>query len=264
MNHAILNALDGSPWMSSEPGPHAEFRQAAQSRVVAVADTLIEVRDVERLFDQGAVAALRGVSFSVARGEFVSVMGPSGSGKSSLLHLIGALDAPTAGEIRYLGQDLRSIRDLASFRARTIGFVFQAFHLLPTLTAIENVQVPMLEMPWPRRERRDRAARLLDSVGLANRLGHLPSTLSGGERQRVAIARSLANDPVLLLADEPTGNLDSESAGVIIDLLGAIHRERRMTVIVVTHDASVAAAAGRTLQMRDGRIVIDRSVAAAP
>ena len=224
-------------------------------------EALIEVRRVERLFDGGAVAALRGVSFTVAAGEFVSVMGPSGSGKSTLLHLVGALDAPSAGEVLFRGQDLRTLHDLAAFRARQIGFVFQAFHLLPTLTAIENVQVPMFEMGWSRRERRRRAAELLESVGLGHRLNHLPSTLSGGERQRVAIARSLANGPIVLLADEPTGNLDSESAGVVIDLLRSIHRDRGMTVLVVTHDPIVAATAERTLQMRDGRIVDDRGAA---
>ena len=222
--------------------------------------TLIEVRGVERIFDGGAVTALRGVNLTVAAGEFVSVMGPSGSGKSTLLHLIGALDAPSAGDIWFLGENLRTMRDPAGFRARKIGFVFQAFHLLPTLTAIENVQVPMFEMGWSRRERRPRAATLLESVGLGHRLHHRPSTLSGGERQRVAIARSLANGPMVLLADEPTGNLDTESAGVVIELLRTIHRERRMTVIVVTHDPNVAGAAERTVQMRDGQIVEDRAV----
>jgi putative ABC transport system ATP-binding protein len=220
---------------------------------------LIEVRGVERVFDGGAVAALRGVTLVVAEGEFVSVMGPSGSGKSTLLHLMGALDAPSAGEIWFRGQPLPTTRGVAAFRARRIGFVFQAFHLLPTLTAIENVQVPMLEMPWARRERRRRAAELLESVGLGHRLHHLPSTLSGGERQRVAIARSLANGPTVLLADEPTGNLDSDSARAIIDLLATIHRERGMTIVVVTHDPVVAAAAQRTVQMRDGRVVEDRT-----
>ena len=223
-----------------------------------MAEPLIEVHGVERVFDGGAVAALRGVSFTVGAGEFVSVMGPSGSGKSTLLNLLGALDTPTAGEVLFLGQDLRTLRNAAAFRARKIGFVFQAFHLLPTLTALENVQVPMFEMGWSRRERRRRAAGLLESVGLGPRLHHLPSTLSGGERQRVAIARSLANGPMVLLADEPTGNLDSESAGVVIDLLSRIHRERRMTIIVVTHDPIVAGAAERILQMRDGRITGDR------
>ncbi|MBE3071943.1 MAG: ABC transporter ATP-binding protein, partial [Acidobacteria bacterium] len=169
-------------------------------------------------------------------------------------------DTPSAGDVWFLGQNLRTMRDLAAFRARKIGFVFQAFHLLPTLTAVENVQVPMFEMGWPRRERRRRAAELLESVGLGHRLHHRPSTLSGGERQRVAIARSLANGPAVLLADEPTGNLDSASAGVVIDLLRAIHRDRRMTIIVVTHDPNVAAAAERTVQMRDGQIVEDRAV----
>ena len=228
---------------------------------MTVPDALVELRGVERVFDKGAVAALRGVSLTVAAREFVSVMGPSGSGKSTLLHLIGALDTPSAGTVFVQGEDLRAKTDLAAFRARTIGFVVQAFHLLPTLTALENVQVPMFEMPWSRRERRQRAVDLLESVGLGDRLHHVPPTLSGGERQRVAIARSLANGPPLLLADEPTGNLDSEGATLVIDLLCAIHRERGMTVIVVTHDPIVAAAAERTFRMRDGRIVEDPVVA---
>ncbi len=219
-----------------------------------MAPLIIEARGLRRSYDHGAVEALRGVDFSVARGEFVSITGPSGSGKSTLLHILGALDSGFEGEIAIDGVNLRGLREPEQFRARVIGFVFQSFHLLPTLTASENVQIPMFEMAWSGTERRKRAAALLDSLGLAGRIDHLPSELSGGERQRVAIARSLANEPRLLLADEPTGNLDSASAAKILDLLHAIHSQHRMTLIVVTHDPKVAAHAQRTVAMLDGRI----------
>src|SRR5262249_41448544 len=159
----------------------------------------------------------------------------------------GALDEPSDGELSFRGNAFNLLGDIAAFRARTVGFIFQSFHLLPTLSAIENVQVPMFEMPWPASERRKRAKELLEAVGLGDRLDHLPSKLSGGERQRVAIARSLANEPAFLLADEPTGNLDSVSAQRIMALLGKIHAERGMTLVVVTHDASVASHAARVL-----------------
>lgn len=216
---------------------------------------LIEVTDLRRTFDQGIVQALRGVTFAVGRGEFLSLMGPSGCGKTTLLHILGALDNQFDGSVKVDSLELRKLAEPERFRARTIGFVFQSFHLLPALTAIENVQVPMLERAWRARARRHRAAELLDAVGLKDRMTHLPSRLSGGERQRVAIARSLANEPKLLLADEPTGNLDSASAEMVLALLRRIHHEREMTVIVVTHDRDVAAASGRTLRLRDGRAV---------
>src|ERR1017187_2538507 len=221
------------------------------------AHPLVEGREIRRVFDGGRVEALRGVSFSIAQGEIVAVRGPSGRGKSTLLQLIGALDTPTSGELRFLGTPFSALGDLAAFRARRIGFIFQSFHLLTALSAIENVQIPMFEMPCPARERRQRAAKLLDAVGLSDRIDHRPAQLSGGERQRVAIARSLANEPVPPLADEPTGNLDSATADRIMALLGAIHSERGGTVIVVTHDANVAHHAGRVLQMLDGRIAAD-------
>jgi ABC-type lipoprotein export system ATPase subunit len=218
---------------------------------------LVEARGLTRIFDEGRIQALRGVDFRIREGEFVAVVGPSGCGKSTLLQLLGALDRPSDGEVLFRGRPMGGLPDAPAFRARTLGFIFQSFHLLPTLTAVENVQLPMFEMPWSGVERRERAAGLLASVGLQDRLHHLPRTLSGGERQRVAIARSLANEPQLLLADEPTGNLDSESAGRVLDLLGEIHENRGRTLVVVTHDARVAARAGRTLSMFDGRIVSD-------
>ena len=218
---------------------------------------LVEARDLRRTFDEGRVEALRGISFTIGEGEFVAIQGPSGCGKSTLLQMLGALDAPTGGTLQFRGNSFDLLGDMATFRARTVGFIFQSFHLLPTLSAIENVQIPMFEMPWPAHERRKRAKDLLEAIGLGDRLDHLPPKLSGGERQRVAIARSLANEPSLLLADEPTGNLDSVSAGKIMNLLQKIHSERGMTLVVVTHDPEVARYARRVLQMLDGEIVSD-------
>jgi ABC-type lipoprotein export system ATPase subunit/pimeloyl-ACP methyl ester carboxylesterase len=238
---------------------HCSLQSANGDTVCTVPDgpAFIEVRNLRREFDDGSVKALRGADFVIQKGEFVAIAGPSGSGKSTLLQLLGGLDVPTGGEVLFNGQSLSGVRDLSAFRARTIGFVFQSFHLLPTLNAAENVQVPMFEMPWPVKERQRRAGELLQAVGLAERIDHLPAKLSGGERQRVAIARSLANKPDLLLADEPTGNLDSDSARLVMDLLKQIHSQTGMTIIVVTHDPNVAAYAHRTLHMIDGRIVSD-------
>jgi ABC-type lipoprotein export system ATPase subunit len=216
---------------------------------------LIEVRNLRRSFDYGAVQALRGISFTVEQGEFVSIMGPSGSGKTTLLNILGALDSEFEGAVTIDSVEMRHLAEPERFRSRTIGFVFQSFHLLPALTALENVQMPMFERKWRASERRTRAAALLGSVGLEHRMDHRPSKLSGGERQRVAIARSLANEPKLLLADEPTGNLDSSDALKILEVLGAIHQQRNMTMIVVTHDCDVAAATNRTLRVRDGQLV---------
>lgn len=216
---------------------------------------LIEVRDLRRSFDRDAVQALRGVSFTIDRGEFVSVRGPSGSGKTTLLNVLGALDCDFEGTVTIDDVELRQMTEPERFRAGTIGFVFQSFHLLDALTAIENVQMPMFETSWRRPERKARAAELLKMVGLENRMDHLPSALSGGERQRVAIARSLANEPKLLLADEPTGNLDTANSRKILEVLEHIHHERQMTLIVVTHDSEVAEAANRTLRLRDGQLV---------
>jgi putative ABC transport system ATP-binding protein len=215
---------------------------------------LLEARAVSRTYDDGAVRALNDVSFTIARGEYVAIMGPSGSGKSTLLNLLGALDHPSHGEIRFEGQPLCAMADLDRFRARTIGFVFQSFHLLPTLTALENVQIPMFEGPLDRRCRVKKAQELLCLVGLSHRLRHVPQKLSVGERQRVAIARSLANDPLLLLADEPTGNLDSRAGADVLGLFDRLHRERGVTLIVITHGAEVAARAERTIWIRDGQI----------
>ena len=169
--------------------------------------------DLRRTFDGGRIQALRGVDLAIAPGEFVAIQGPSGCGKSTLLQILGALDAPSGGELRFRGTPLDRLGDLSAFRARTVGFMFQTSYLLPTLSALENVQIPMFEMPWPAGERRTRALALLEAVGLSGRLDHRPANLSGGERQRVAIARSLANEPLLLLADEPTGKSRQRDRG---------------------------------------------------
>ena len=218
---------------------------------------MIRVRDlVMRLTSGGrAVTILDGISFDVAAGEVVAITGPSGSGKSTLLGLIAGLDAPSAGSITIEGVEVTGLgeAELARFRRRTLGFVFQAYHLIPTLTAAENVAVP-LELagaPAPLTGARQRLA----EVGLAGRTDHYPSQLSGGEQQRVAIARAMALTPPLVLADEPTGNLDSTTGAQIVDLLLALNRERGATLMLVTHDAALAARAGRAIALRDGRIV---------
>ena len=220
---------------------------------------MFEVRRLKKEYDDGRVQALRGVDLQIATGEFVSVTGPSGCGKTTLLQMLGALDRPSSGTLRYCGKSICDMPDPAGFRAHEIGFIFQAFHLLPTFTALENVQIPMFETKLPGRERQARAARLLKSVGLEQRLNHFPSTLSGGERQRVAIARSLANEPAALLADEPTGNLDSENARLILDLIISLRSEQKTTLVLVTHDPAIAGLAARMVQMKDGRIVSDRN-----
>ena len=225
---------------------------------------ILEIDGVHREFDDGHVLALRGVSFTIHEGEFVAIIGSSGSGKSTLLNLLGALDVPDAGEIRFRGEPVTKLANPAKFRAQNIGFIFQSFHLLPTLTALENVQVPMFETGWSVRERQRRARELLEAVSMSHRLDHLPAKLSGGERQRVAIARSLANEPGILLADEPTGNLDTANSDQIIALLKKVHREMKNTMILVTHDMEVARAADRIVTMKDGQVVADERVAQSP
>jgi putative ABC transport system ATP-binding protein len=225
---------------------------------------MIHVRDVVMRLSSGgrAVTVLDGVSLDVARGECVAVTGPSGSGKSTLLGLIAGLDAPTSGVVEVDGVDLTRLGEdaLAHFRRDRIGFVFQSFHLIPTLTAAENVAIP-LELAGVR-DARERAASLLDDVGLAPRAHHYPSQLSGGEQQRVALARAVARRPGLVLADEPTGNLDSATGGAIIELLLRLNRERGSTLVLVTHDAALAGRADRQIALRDGRVVaaaVDRA-----
>jgi len=218
---------------------------------------LAEALAVTRSYENGRVKALRGVDLRIEAGDFVAITGSSGSGKTTLLQMLGGLDTPDSGEIRFRGQSLSEMGDLSSFRAQRVGFVFQSFHLLATLSACENVQVPMVESPLPGKDREQKAIQLLEQVGLAERIQHRPSELSGGERQRVAIARSLANDPDLLLADEPTGNLDRESTSMVMELLSRIHRDNGTTLVVVTHDPSTADYARRRIMMSDGMVESD-------
>jgi putative ABC transport system ATP-binding protein len=220
--------------------------------------SLIRCEHIQRLYPDGDVAALVEVDLCIDRGEYIAVMGPSGSGKSTLLNLIGGLDRPTAGAIIFDGVPLAQPGQMDEIRINKIGFVFQAFHLLPTLSACENVQIPMFESPRSAAARRDRAAMLLADVGMSHRLDHFPSQLSGGERQRVAIARALANDPMVLLADEPTGNLDTVTGDEILKLFARMHSERKLTILLVTHSAEIAAQAQRLIRLRDGKVIEDR------
>jgi ABC-type lipoprotein export system ATPase subunit len=222
---------------------------------------IIETRGLTKIYGDGAeVRALDDVSIEIARGEFVTVRGPSGSGKSTLLNMMGALDRPTEGIVLINDQNLTEIKDLDAFRARTVGFIFQMHNLIPTLNAGENVEVPMMSQSIGRGQRKQRARRLLEMVGLGDRIDHLPTQLSGGQRQRVAIARALANEPAVILADEPTGNLDSESGGEIINLMRKLNQETNTTIIVVSHDPAVARQTNRVLVLQDGQIVDDHRV----
>jgi putative ABC transport system ATP-binding protein len=223
----------------------------------APADALLFARDLHKQYPDGQVWALNGVTFAAKPGEFVAITGPSGCGKSTLLNLLGALDRPDAGEVYFHGEPLSKRADLDRFRAREIGFVFQSFFLLPTLTARENVQVPMFGGERSAADRGKKADELLELVGMTKRAGHRPLQLSVGERQRVALARALANDPHLLLADEPTGNLDSDNAAHVLDLLTTLQRDRGVTLVMVTHSAELAERADRVVRMKDGKVVSD-------
>lgn len=224
--------------------------------------TVIELKGVGKTYmmDEVEVQALRGASLKIRRREFVAIMGPSGSGKSTLLNMVGVLDRPTTGSVRLDGVDISKLDDvqLSRLRGRKIGFIFQFFNLYPTLTARENVELPMLILERSRAEREKKSAELLKLVGLEKRADHLPSQLSGGERQRVAICRALANDPPLLLADEPTGNLDSKSGDEVMALLSGLVKDKRMTVVMVTHDRHIADRAERLIVLKDGEIVEDK------
>jgi ABC-type lipoprotein export system ATPase subunit len=222
---------------------------------------LLSAEEVSRVYPKGGCAALDKVTLAVSSGDYVAVTGPSGSGKSTLLHLLCGLDRPTRGRVLFDGAAPANAPAWARLRARRIGFVFQSFNLLPTLTALQNVEVPMFGVTRSPKERRRRAESLLDCVGLAARLGHRPGELSGGEKQRLAIARSLANGPDVILADEPTGNLDSRTSGEILDLLEGIRNAGGTTLVLVTHDAAIARRAGRRIGLIDGRIVADESSA---
>ncbi len=218
---------------------------------------LLSAEHLRKVYPDGKVVALEDVSLAIAPGENVAVVGPSGCGKSTLLNLLGALDRPDSGEVFFEGVPLSRQPSLARLRSRKVGFVFQSFHLLPTLTSLENVQVPMFGGPLSASGRARKARDLLETVGMFHRAGHIPTRLSVGERQRVALARALANDPVVLLADEPTGNLDSRSAALVLDLFSSLNRDRGLTLVIVTHSPVLAQRCGRVLWMSDGRLVKD-------
>ncbi len=225
---------------------------------------VVELAGVTKVYRSGSgrrtveVVALKGINLAIEAGEFVAIMGPSGSGKSTLLHILGLLDRPSAGTYRLAGRDVTALdeAEAARVRNRTIGFVFQAFFLLPRATAQKNVELPLVYRGMPPRARREAARSALSAVGLEDRLDHLPSELSGGQKQRVAIARALVQEPAILLADEPTGNLDSESGREVMALFAELHRAGK-TVIIVTHEAEIAAYARRVIRMRDGEVVAD-------
>jgi len=224
-----------------------------------VSTPIVELRAVTKIYDEDTlrVPVLRGIDLTIAAGETVALCGPSGSGKSTLLNILGCLDRPSAGSYHLGGRDVSTLdrEEQAWVRLHFIGFIFQSFHLIPDATALENVALPMFYAGVPRAEREKRAAALLDRVGLADRLDHRPNQLSGGQKQRVAIARSCACRPRLLLADEPTGALDTRSGAQVMDLLAELHTEQQLTIILVTHDPQIAAFADRQVHMRDGRVV---------
>lgn len=221
--------------------------------------SVIKLQDVWKIYRMGdsEVKALQGLELDVKEGEFLAIMGPSGSGKSTAVNMVGCLDVPTRGKIWLDGHDISEMdeSELAQIRGKKIGFIFQQFNLIPTLTALENVALPIVFQNVPREERVRRATKLLEVVGLGNRVDHKPSELSGGQQQRVAIARALANNPEVILADEPTGNLDSRTGANVLEFLDKLHREEKKTIIMVTHDQNLAKIAERTEFLKDGKIV---------
>ena len=229
-----------------------------------MAETVIETRRLTKEFlrDEFHVVALKDVDLEVHKGEFVALMGPSGSGKSTLLHLIAAMDSPTSGEIAVLGENLRKLsdREIAHWRNENVGFIFQSFNLIPVLTALENVELPLKLTPLGKQERLAHAATALKLVGLGDRLGHYPRQLSGGQEQRVAIARAIVTDPALILADEPTGNLDAASAEEVLTLLSRLNKEFGKTIVMVTHDPHAAHCASLTRHLEKGRLLPNGAV----
>lgn len=236
-------------------------RESAKSAKSVDRNLIVETFDLTRIYGNGEeVRALDGVNLEIREGEIVAIMGPSGSGKSTLLHLIGALDRPTDGRILIAGQDLAQVKKLDRFRNQTVGFVFQLHNLIPTLTAQENVEVPLYEQKMGGKRRRERAREMLDLVGLGDRAKHLPGQLSGGQRQRVAVARALVTDPALVLADEPTGELDAETSAEIIRMMQRLNQELGTTFIIVTHDPAVARQTDRIIELASGRVAREHRV----
>ncbi|QUH23493.1 ABC transporter ATP-binding protein [Methanobacterium alkalithermotolerans] len=217
-------------------------------------DYFIEIQNLKKSYDEGTIKALNGIDLKIKKGEFVSIMGPSGSGKSTLLNMIGALDKGDEGSLKVAGIDLMQKKDLSQFRSSEIGFVFQLHNLIPNLTVVENVQIPMLETPISSKKMEKRALDLLKKVELEDKINQRPTKLSGGERQRVAIARALVNHPSIILADEPTGSLDSKTGDIILGLLKNIHKKENVTLIMVTHESYVANMADRIINVLDGKI----------
>ena len=215
----------------------------------------VEIRDLYKSYENGRIKALNGINLTIKDGEFVSIIGPSGSGKSTLLNMLGALDVPDSGTINVAGRDLSSSKKLNEFRSDEIGFIFQLHNLIPNISVIENIEIPMFTQGISSSEMRTRALKLLDDVGLKDKAGILPNKLSGGERQRVAIARALANEPSIILADEPTGSLDSKTSSRILKQLIDLHESKRVTLIIVTHDMDVAKLADRVIEVLDGEII---------
>ena len=215
---------------------------------------IVEIKNLRKSFDNGKITALNGVDLEIKRGESVSIIGPSGSGKSTLLNMIGALDRPDEGVVSVAGYQLTEKKDLSEFRSREIGFIFQLHNLIPNLSVVENVEIPMFERGMSGNQMRKRALKLLDNMNLTDKVDRKPTELSGGERQRVAIARALANKPSIILADEPTGSLDSKNGQMILKLLKDLHEKENVTLIMVTHDMNVASMAERTIEVLDGKI----------
>lgn len=216
---------------------------------------IVEIKNLYKSYENGHIKALNGIDLTINEGEFVSIIGPSGSGKSTLLNMLGALDLPDSGSINVAGYDLTSNHKLNEFRSQKIGFVFQLHNLIPNLSVVENIEIPMFTSKLSNDEMRKKALDLLDVVGLGDKASQKPSKLSGGERQRVAIARSLANDPSIILADEPTGSLDSKTSNKILKQLIDLHKTQNVTLIIVTHDMDVAKLADRTIEVLDGKLV---------
>ncbi len=215
----------------------------------------VEIKDLYKSYEDGKIKALNGINLTIEDGEFVSIIGPSGSGKSTLLNMLGALDIPDSGVIKVAGQDLSSSKKLNEFRSEKIGFIFQLHNLIPNISVRENVEIPMYTQGLSSSEMKNRALKLLDDVGLGDKADILPSKLSGGERQRVAIARALANEPSIILADEPTGSLDSKTSSKILKQLIDLHEDKNVTLIIVTHDMDVAKLADRVIEVLDGEII---------